>query len=136
MKEIFKIALRILINGALVYIAYLLAKWLLIPAVVVTAFLAFFNRKVGAGFHNLADYLLEVAQSIDQFGNVVCADLFDITLIKKGSIHKFGNPDETISSVLGKNKVSGTLSRTGKVVDWILDKIDPNHSIKSIEEDE
>lgn len=134
MKEIFKIALRILINGALVYLAYLLAKWLLIPAVIVTAFVAFFNRKVGVGFHNIADYLLEVAQSIDQFGNVVCADLFDVTLIKKISDHKFGNPDETISSVLGKNKRSKTLSRVGKVLDWILNLIDKNHSIKSIEE--
>jgi 8-oxo-dGTP diphosphatase len=41
--------------------------------------------------------------------------------------------DETISSVLGKNKKANTLSKIGKGLDWILDILDKNHSIKSIE---
>lgn len=52
-----------------------------------------------------------------------------------------GDPDETISSRIGKTK-----RRNGgvipwryplrKVVDWFLEKLDPNHSIDSIEDDE
>ena len=34
----------------------------------------------------------------------------------------------------GKNERDGTLTKTGKVLVWILDKIDNNHSIKSIDE--
>ncbi|MGY0426335.1 MAG: hypothetical protein ACWIPI_05830 [Polaribacter sp.] len=37
---------------------------------------------------------------------------------------------------LGKNKKLGTLSKIGKKLDWLLDKLDPNHSINSIEIDE
>ena len=52
-----------------------------------------------------------------------------------------GDPDETISSRLGKIKVANG----GKIplwrqpacfIDWGLEKIDPNHSIDAIEEDE
>ena len=47
--------------------------------------------------------------------------------------YKFGDEDETISSVLGKNKLTKTLTKTGKTLDWILEKLDRNHSIESIE---
>ena len=32
----------------------------------------------------LDDYLFRIAKSIDQLGNVVCAELFDWMLVKKG----------------------------------------------------
>ena len=52
-----------------------------------------------------------------------------------------GDPDETISSRLGKMKVKhgGKIPwyrPLSKIVDFGLDKIDPNHSIDAIEEDE
>ncbi len=52
-----------------------------------------------------------------------------------------GDPDETISSRLGKLKVKhgGKIPwrrPVSKMIDWGLDKIDPNHSIDAIEEDE
>ena len=46
--------------------------------------------------------------------------------------YKFGDSRETISSVLGKNKIAGTLTKTGKILCCILDSIDHNHCIKSI----
>jgi hypothetical protein len=58
--------------------------------------------------------------------------LFNDILIKKGG-HKFGNPDETISSVLGKNFLKGKLSLMGKGLNWILNLIEKDHSIKAIE---
>lgn len=78
-------------------------------------------------------YFKRLAISLDQFGNVACGGLFNVTLIKRGSENKFGNPDETVSSVIGKNKVENSLSLAGKVLDWVLDRLDKNHSIKSIE---
>ena len=52
-----------------------------------------------------------------------------------------GDPDETISSRLGKMKVKhgGKIPwyrPLSKIVDFGLDKIDPNHSIDAIEADE
>jgi hypothetical protein len=81
------------------------------------------------------EYLFKIALAIDQLGNVVCAKLFNIILITNIG-YKFGKEDETISSVLGKNKKQNTLRFLGKLLDLILDQIDKNHSIKSIEEDE
>lgn len=84
---------------------------------------------------NLGAYFWSLALSLDQLGNVIAQDVFNLLLIKKGGI-SFGNEDETISSVLGKNKLDNKLTRLGKGLDYILNKIDKNHTIKSIEKDE
>ena len=60
--------------------------------------------------------MFDLAHSIDQTGNVICERLFNHILIKS-RIHRFGNPDETISSVLGKNKVINNLAFLGKGLD-------------------
>jgi hypothetical protein len=88
-----------------------------------------------SGYKNLDDYLFRCALATDQHANSFLAKLFNDIMIKTGG-HKFGNPDETISSVLGKNKLMGKLSYFGKVLDFILHLLDNNHSIKSIEHDE
>lgn len=75
-----------------------------------------------------------IAISIDQLGNVVCASLFNATLITKASFYHFGDEDDTISEVIGRNKLAGTLSRMGKWLDGLLDWIDPNHSIKALDD--
>lgn len=79
---------------------------------------------------------MSLAIAIDQYGNGLCQHLFNQVLITKLSTHKFGNIDETISSVLGKNKLGCTLTIVGKIVDKILDTLDPDHSIKSIDNTE
>ncbi len=73
----------------------------------------------------IGKYILNFLISIDQLGNTIAG----------------GDPDETISSRLGKLKVKhgGKIRWTrpfAKFIDWGLDKIDPNHSIDAIEEDE
>lgn len=82
-------------------------------------------------FNSIDRYLFRIAKSIDQHGNVVCSNLFNDTLIKKGG-YKFGDEDKTISHVIGKNKVDGTLTRLGLWLDRLLDRIDKDHSVKSI----
>ena len=78
----------------------------------------------------------DLAISKDQYGNALGKYLFNDLLITKNSVHFFGNIDETISSVIGKNNRDGALSIVGRFVDKILNAIDKNHSIKSIDETE
>jgi hypothetical protein len=86
-------------------------------------------------FKELDKYFLYLAISKDQTANVEMQYLFnDIFILKNG--YKFGNEDETISSVLGKNNRKGTFRDAGDLLDSTLDIFEKNHSIKSIEEDE
>ena len=71
------------------------------------------------------------AREIDVFANVIGSDLFNaIFIVDQG--YKFGNPKETISSVLGKNQRDKTLSLAGDGLRRILDLIDENHCLNSI----
>ncbi len=84
------------------------------------------------GFKGVGEFFLKIAISIDQLGNVLMQHLLNVLWIKKGG-YKFGNRDETISSALGRNNQLDTLSAFGKMIDKILDRIDPNHSLNSID---
>ncbi len=74
-------------------------------------------------------YSLSLLIGIDQLIQVIMSPIFS---------GKVGDPDETISSRLGKMKLkyNGTIPWfhpfTG-LIDWGLDKIDPHHSIDAIE---
>lgn len=80
-------------------------------------------------------YFFDIAVCIDQAGNVVCRKLLDLVMIKSGG-HLFGNPDETISSCIGKNHASGHLTWCGWGLYHLLNKIQKDHSENAIEEDE
>lgn len=84
------------------------------------------------GITGLGEYCLKIAISIDQLGNVVMQHLLNSAWIKKEG-YLFGNRDETISSALGRNKKLKSLTGFGKAIDKILDVIDPNHSLNSID---
>lgn len=88
----------------------------------------FWNRGI------LKKYFFSLAISLDQFGNVAMQGFFNICMVSNKSKHKFGNPDETISSVLGKNQKANTLIYPGKRLVALLDALDKNHSLKSIEQ--
>jgi 8-oxo-dGTP diphosphatase len=98
---------------------------------------SFITHWVRFGWHATDRYMFKCALIDDIHGNTYLAKLFNDTLIKSkpGVIaYKFGNPRETISSVLGKNKQLETLTWLGVLLDKILHLFDSNHSIKSIEE--
>jgi hypothetical protein len=80
----------------------------------------------------LSGYFKAIAISIDQLGNVVMANLMNDTLIKDNG-HKFGDPDETISMVLGLNKREKSLTNMGIRIADILNKIEKDHVEKAIE---
>ena len=77
-----------------------------------------------------SQYNLNIAISLDQLGNVILGPLMNILLRKKDG-HLFGNPDETISFVLGENKASGHLRKLGKSIADGLNKVDPDHVEKA-----
>lgn len=87
-----------------------------------------FTRFLGG----LGEYCLQIAISIDQLGNVIMQHLLNVLFIKKDG-YQFGNRDETISSVIGKNQEKNTLSGFGKFINAILNFIDKNHSLNSID---
>ena len=91
-----------------------------------------FRQLFSKGLKGLGEYTLELAISIDQLGNVLMQHVFNALWITKAG-YKFGNRDETISSALGKNKQLGTLTGFGRAIDRLLDFIDPNHSLNSID---
>ncbi len=78
-------------------------------------------------------YILTVAISIDQLGNVMLGPLFNKLMIKEDSEYKFGDEDDTISYVLGLNKLHNKLTRLGKSLSWLLDAVDKNHVLKTVD---
>ncbi len=108
---------------------------LLIVALILSAIvlpIGFSFQIITALFKGIDKYLFRMAKSIDQFGNVVCEHLFNVTLIKKNG-YKFGNEDVTISHVLGKNEQTNTLSFLGRKLAWLLNTIDKDDNKRAIE---
>ena len=73
----------------------------------------------------MANFFFKLLFALDEFGNALLG----------------GDPDETISSRIGKiRKAHGgeiPWSRpVSKIADWALERIEPGHSIDAIEEDE
>lgn len=76
-------------------------------------------------------YFRSTAVNIDIFANREFRSSWNKYLITFGG-YKFGREGETISSALGKNKKAQTLTNTGRILCNILDFIDKDHCIKSI----
>jgi len=102
-------------------ILFLIAYLLFLP---LTIFNALNVRKKG--------YFKDTAVNVDRFGNREFRFSLNKYLITENSTDRFGSIEETISSVLGKNELSNNLTTTGKLLCWVLDKIEKNHCIKSI----
>jgi hypothetical protein len=78
-------------------------------------------------------YFIEVALTLDNAGNVIMQHLLnDTLLIANQDTYLFGNKKETISSVIGKNHLTNTLSPLGKALNVFLNFIDKDHSLNSI----
>lgn len=78
-------------------------------------------------------YFRDCAIVIDVLGNVLCQHLFNVILIKEDSKNKFGKIDYTISKTLGLNQIDETLTWVGILLVKILDLIEKDHCLKSID---
>lgn len=118
MRKIFLFPLEVLLWG----IAFLL----ILPLTLINFVLVWLQYGTPKG------YFLSSAVSIDRWANREFRTTWNAFLITPKSKHFFGNIDETISSVLGKNKRDKTLSFTGRCLAGLLDFLDKNHCEKSI----
>lgn len=83
----------------------------------------FKNYKTHGFWKTINKYFLDSAVNVDKFGNYNLSPLFNEVLIKKVG-YKFGDINETISSVLGKNQRDNTLTIIGWIIVillWIID---------------
>lgn len=78
---------------------------------------------------NKKGYFRSSAITIDKLANREFRTLWNKTLITWDG-YDFGQENETISSALGKNIQNETLTRTGKILVWILTE---KHCINAIE---
>ena len=88
------------------------------------------------GWMDLHRYFKDVAVSYDQTANAENGILYNDIMLTDMSLNEFGFPDETLSSVFGKNKRVYTLTKFGSFWSSLLNKIETDHVEKSIEEDE
>ena len=116
-------------TGIILFLLASIIKWACAP------FLYLFGLMSASSFKELGRWHFDLAVSKDQHGNVLGQYFFNHFLITLDG-YKFGLPDETISSVIGKNKRKGTLTGAGRFMDGLLDFFDKNHSINAIEDDE
>lgn len=120
--------------GVILAIVSVILSIILFPVgLLMTFFNNLYRKKWKLSLRRLDQQFLGIAISIDTSGNVVCKDLFNLILKQRGGV-EFGNRKETISSVLGKNQRDDTLTGLGKALAFVMDKIDPNHCLKSIDE--
>lgn len=118
MKKIF--------NFILGWLLFILAYTLFFPLSITNYFIVLFKSK-----DNAKGYFINSAVNLDKYANRELRTLWNSTLRTRNG-YEFGDYRETISSVIGKNKRDGTLSKFGKVLATILDFLDKNHCIKSI----
>lgn len=121
--------MKLIVNFILAFIAYT-GITILMPIGFCITIVVFVSKRK---YKILSKYFYNCAVALDQLGNVTLQHILNFLFIYKNG-YKFGHTDETISSVLGKNKKQQKLTVLGKWLDYILEKIEPNHTIKSIEE--
>lgn len=116
----------------LAFVSMIMAVLLFPVGLVITFVINLYKRRWKFSFKRLDQQFLSIATSVDTSGNVICKDLFNLVLITKRG-YQFGNRKETISSALGKNQRDNTLTKAGNFVVFVLDKIEDNHCLKSID---
>ena len=115
------------------FLLFCIAIVLLIFTTPIGFFYALLRQLFLGKLKSLSVYFLEVAISIDNTGNVMMQYLLnDLLLTKRQETYYFGNKKETISSVIGKNSLTNTLSALGKALNAFLNWIDKDHSLNSI----
>ena len=112
-------------KGTLLYLVSLILLFIFYPIGYIWSLIIVKWAKLGR-------YNENVAIGIDVLGNIFLAPVLNKYFVtNKG--YQFGYRGETISSVLGKNKIVNMLSALGKTLANLLDKIDKNHCINSID---
>lgn len=119
--------------GVILFIvAFVLTGLVTLISLVIQPLYYIFTFKFVGGVKQLNAWFYKMALAIDQFGNVSCSSTLRLLLTKREG-HEFGNEDDTVSYVIGRNKFKNTLTIIGKGIERILNFLDKKHAEKAIE---
>ncbi len=115
------------------FLLFCVALLLVITTAPIGFIYALIRQTCSSKAKSLNVYFIEVALVLDEVGNVTMQHLLnDILLINDVQTYYFGNKNETISSVIGKNSITNTLSPLGRTLNSFLNFLDKDHSLNSI----
>ncbi len=115
------------------FLLFCVALLLVITTAPIGFIYALIRQTCSSKAKSLNVYFIEVALVLDEVGNVTMQHLLnDILLINDVQTYYFGNKNETISSVIGKNSITNTLSPLGRILNSFLNFLDKDHSLNSI----
>jgi 8-oxo-dGTP diphosphatase len=115
------------------FILFCIATLLLVITAPLGFVYALIRQTCSSKAKSLNIYFIEMALVLDEVGNVTMQHLLnDILLVKHKHTYFFGNKSETISSVIGKNSLTNTLSPLGRALNSFLNFLDKDHSLNSI----
>jgi hypothetical protein len=124
--------MKLVINIGLFLIAGMLVAFLFPFALVFSFIRGIYKRKPKDWYKSTSLYFFTMAFALDKFGNVLIAPMFNTIMIKSSpQFLLFGDPEETISSCLGRNDMYDNLSWLGTLIKDILNFIDPDHCQKA-----
>lgn len=108
----------------------IIATGLIIPLTVIN------RHYVDDKYGNTDGYWQSTAKNIDIWANKEFRTTWNARLVQAIEVdsviiypYKFGVDGETISSALGKNQLMGTLTKEGKILVKILNRLEKNHCI-------
>lgn len=81
----------------------------------------------------LNDKIFKTALLYDHFANVWMKEILNDVLVKNGG-HLYGDEDDTISDITGRNERDNYLTPFGVKFTRFLDILGKNHSLESIDE--
>jgi len=115
------------------FLLFCVALLLVITTAPIGFLYAIIRQAFSSKSKSLNVYFIEVALVLDEVGNVTMQHfLNDTLLITSSETYYFGNKSETISSVIGKNSLTNTLSPLGRALNSFLNFLDKDHSLNSI----
>ena len=115
------------------FLLFCVALLLVITTAPIGFIYALIRQTCSSKAKSLNVYFIEVALVLDEVGNVTMQHLLnDILLMNDVQTYYFGNKNETISSVIGKNSITNTLSPLGRTLNSFLNFLDKDHSLNSI----
>lgn len=98
------------------FILYIIGVVLFLPLTFLDLLVVIYkNIKIKDFLQTTNDYFFEGAEDLDKYANWKFRTLWNVIFKLKGG-YSFGNREETISSVLGKNQRDKTLS----IIGWVL----------------
>ena len=84
-------------------------------------------------WNTLSEKIYKSATLFSQLGNVWMKELLNDVCVVSGG-HQYGNEDDSISDITGRNLRDGTLTKTGIGLAKFLNLLGKDHALESIDE--